>query len=56
MLLMVHLCIKTTGNNYLEVDFTAAGVVRCGPKTSPRTSSKVQFIIFFRTFEIGKNI
>ena len=30
MLLMIHLHIKATRNNYLEVDLTAAGVVRCG--------------------------
>ena len=36
---------------------TAAGVVPCGiPKKRPRTSSIVQFIFFFRSFEISRNI
>ena len=35
----------------------AAGVVPCGgPKTSPRTSSVVQIIFLFRSFEISKDI
>ena len=38
-------------------DFTAAGVVRCGGrKTSPRTSTKVQFIFHFWSFEISERI
>ena len=36
---------------------TAAGVVPCGiPKKRPRTSSIVQFIFFFWSFEISRNI
>ena len=36
---------------------TAAGVVLCGsPKKQPRTSSIVQFIFFFWSFEISGNI
>ena len=35
---------------------TAAGVVPCGgPKKSPRTSSIVRFIFYFRSVEIRKN-
>ena len=41
---------------YLFV-FTAAGVVPCGGrKTSPRTSTIVQFIFYFWSFEISVNI
>ena len=37
--------------------FTAAGVVWCGGrKTSPRTSTIVQFIFCFWSFEISVNI
>ena len=37
--------------------FTAAGVVQCGgSKTSPRTSTIVQFIFNFWSFEISVNI
>ena len=36
---------------------TAAGVVPCGsPKKRPRTSSIVQFIFYFKSFEISRNI
>ena len=36
---------------------TAAGVVPCGfPKKRPRTSSIVQFIFYFWSFEISRNI
>ena len=36
---------------------TAAGVVPCGIlKKRPRTSSIVQFIFYFRSFEISRNI
>ena len=36
---------------------TAAGVVPCGiPKKRPRTSSIVQFIFYFWSFEIRRNI
>ena len=42
---------------YILLTITAAGVVPCdGPKTSPRTSSIVQIIFLFRSFEISKNI
>ena len=38
-------------------DFTAAGVVPCGGrKTSPRTSTIVQFIFHFWSFEISERI
>ena len=44
-------------NLYILFAITAAGVVPCGgPKKSPRTSSIVQIIVFFRSFEIGKDI
>ena len=37
--------------------FTAAGVVPCrGRTTSPRTSTKVQFIFYFWSCEISVNI
>ena len=37
--------------------FTAAGVVPCGGrKTSPRTSTIVQFLFYFWSFEISVNI
>ena len=36
---------------------TAAGVVPCGsPKKRPHTSSIVQFIFYFWSFEISRNI
>ena len=36
---------------------TAAGVVPCGiPKKKPRTSSIVQFIFYFWSFEISRKI
>ena len=36
---------------------TVAGVVSCGsPKRSPRTSSIVQIMLFFRSFEISEVI
>ena len=36
---------------------TAAGAVPCGiPKKRPRTSSIVQFIFYFWSFEISRNI
>ena len=44
-------------NNYILFAITAAGVVPCGgPKKSPRTSSIVQIIFFFRSFGISVNI
>ena len=44
-------------NHYILFAVTAAGVVPCGgPKKSPRTSSIVQIIFLFRSFEISKDI
>ena len=44
-------------NIYILFAITAAGVVPCGGrKKSPRTSSIVQIIFFFRSFEISKDI
>ena len=44
-------------NHYILLTINAAGVVPCGgPKKSPRTSSIVQIIFFFRSFEISKDI
>ena len=44
-------------NLYILFTITAAGVVPCGgPKKSPRTSSIVQIIFLFRSFEISKDI
>ena len=60
----IKLSLKSAGVDDLSLvgptgvqllDFTAAGVVPCGGrKTSPRTSSIVQFI--FWSFEISDNI
>ena len=45
------------GVQYILFAITAAGVVPCGgPKKSPRTSSIVQIIFSFRSFEISKDI
>ena len=42
---------------YIFFVVTATGVVPCGsPKKQPRTSSIVQFIFFFWSFEISGNI
>ena len=42
---------------YILFAITAAGDVPCGgPKRSPRTSSIVQIIYLFRSFEISKDI
>ena len=42
---------------YILFDVTAAHVVPCGiPKKRPSTSSIVQFILFFWSFEISRNI
>ena len=44
-------------NHYILFAITAAGVVPCGgPKKSPRTSSIVQIIFLFRSFEISNDI
>ena len=43
-------------NLYILFAITAAGVVPCGgPKKSPRTSSIVQIIFLFRSFQISKD-
>ena len=42
---------------YILFVVTAAGVVPCSsPKKRPRTSSIVQFIFYFWSFEISRNI
>ena len=42
---------------YILFVVTATGVVLCGsPKKQPRTSTIVQFIFFFWSFEISGNI
>ena len=42
---------------YILFAISTTGVVPCsGPKNSPRTSSIVQIIFFFRSFELSKNI
>ena len=47
---------KSAGFIFLFV-VTAAGVVPCGsPKKRTRTSSIVQFIFYFWSFEISRNI
>ena len=44
-------------NHYILFAVTAAGVVPCGgPKKSPRTSSIVQIIFLFRSFEISEDV
>ena len=41
--------------SFIDVCFTAAGVVPCGgPKTSSRTSSTVQIIFFFGPFRSAR--
>ena len=51
----VFIALKGTHFLFLFV-FTAAGVVPCGGrKTSPRTSTIVQFIFHFWSFEINEN-
>ena len=52
--LLVH-CSK--GSVLFSFAITAAGVVQCGgPKRSPRTSSIVQIIFSFWSFEISEGI
>ena len=55
--LPLNVLIASKGSNlYILFAITAAGVVPCSArKKSPRTSSIVQ-IIFFRSFEISKDI
>ena len=55
-LMNVFIALKGTHFWFLFA-FTAAGVVPCGGrKTSPRTSTIVQFIFYFWSFEISVNI
>ena len=55
LLLIVFYALKGT-HFYILFVVTAAGVVLCGgPKKQPRTSSIVQFIFFFWSFEIRGN-
>ena len=56
--LPIHNSMFETGSNlYILFAITAAGVVSCGgPKMSPRTSSIVQIIFSFGSFEIIKDI
>ena len=52
----VFIALKGTHLLFLFA-FTAAGVVQCGGrKTSTRTSTIVQFILYFWSFEISVNI
>ena len=53
---MCSLLLKDLSFNFYLL-ITAAGVVTCGgPKMSPRTSSIVQVIFSFWSFEIGEDI
>ena len=56
--LPLNVLIASKGTNlYILFAITAAGVVPCGGrKKSPRTSSIVQIIFLFRSFEISKDI
>ena len=55
-LMNVFIALKGT-HFWILFTFTAAGVVPCGGrKTSPRTSTIVQFIFYFWSFEISVNI
>ena len=52
-------CFTASKGSNLNILFaiTAAGVVPCGgPKKAPRTSSIVQIIFLFRSFEISQGI
>ena len=55
---LMNVFIALKGSHFWFLfDFTAAGVVPCGGrKTSPRTSTIVQFIFYFWSFEISVNI
>ena len=56
LLLNIFAALKET-HCYVLFVVTAAGVVLCGsPTKQPRTSSLVQFIFFFWSFEISGNI
>ena len=54
----LNVLIASKGSNlYILFAITAAGVVPCGGrKKSHRTSSIVQIIFLFRSFEISKDI
>ena len=55
---LIECFITSKGSNlYILFAITAAGVVPCGGrKKSPRTSSIVQILFLFRSFEINKDI
>ena len=54
--LSVFTALKGT-HLYILFVVAAAGVVPCGsPRKRPRTSSIVQFIFYFLSFEISRNI
>ena len=55
---LMNIFIALKGTRFLFLfAFTAAGVVQCGGRnTSPRTSTIVQFIFYFWSFEISVNI
>ena len=53
----MNVFIALEGTHFFLFTITAAGVVPCGGrKTSPRTSTIVQFIFYFWSFEISVNI
>ena len=56
--LFLNVFIASKGSNlYILFAITATGVELCGgSKHSPGTSSKVQIIFLFRSFEISKDI
>ena len=56
--LLINMLTALKGSQfYFYLLFTAAGVVPCGgPKMSPRTSSIVQIIFSFWSFEISGDI
>ena len=58
MFVIMNVFIALKGTHFwILYAFTAAGVVPCGGrKTSPRTSTIVQFIFYFWSFEISVNI
>ena len=55
---LMNVFIALTGIHFLFLfAFTAVGVVQCGGRQmSPRTSTIVQFIFYFWSFEISVNI
>ena len=54
----MNIFVALKGTHFLFLfAFTAAGVVPCGGrKTFPRTSTIVQFVFYFWSFEISVNI